>query len=120
MADSRRRRKPSLRRAETPRPGFPLGRQLNPADALGGSGNYNRTYFGVSPEQSARSGYREHKAKAGIYGYSAGAGWEHQFDENWTTGANLGVTRLTGKAGDSPMVKKKTSATATATVRYNF
>ena len=90
------------------------------ADALGGSGNYNRTYFGVSPEQSARSGYREHKAKAGIYGYSAGAGWEHQFDENWTTGANLGVTRLTGKAGDSPIVKKKTSATATATVRYNF
>ena len=36
------------------------------------------------------------------------------------TGANLGVTRLTGKAGDSPIVKKKTSATATATVRYNF
>lgn len=36
------------------------------ADALGGSGNYNRTYFGVSPEQSARSGYREHKAKAGF------------------------------------------------------
>lgn len=90
------------------------------ADALGGSSNFNRTYFGVTPEQSARSGYRAHKTKAGIYGYSAGAGWEHQFDENWTTGANLGVTRLTGKAGDSPIVKKKTSATATATVRYNF
>ena len=30
--DSRRRRKRPLRRAETPRPGFPLGRQLNPAD----------------------------------------------------------------------------------------
>ena len=90
------------------------------ADALGGSSNFNRTYFGVTPEQSARSGYRAHKTKAGIYGYSAGAGWEHQFDENWTTGANLGVTRLTGKAGYSPIVKKKTSATATATVRYNF
>ena len=60
------------------------------------------------------------RIKPGIYGYSAGAGWEHQFDENWTTGANLGVTRLTGKVGDSPIVKKKTSATATATVRYNF
>lgn len=90
------------------------------ANALGGSGNYNRTYFGVSPEQSARSGYREHKAKAGIYGYSAGAGWEHQLDENWTTGASVGVTRLTGKAGDSPIVKKKTAATGMATVRYNF
>ena len=27
---------------------------------------------------------------------------------------------LTGKAGDSPIVKKKTSATGMATVRYNF
>ena len=90
------------------------------ANALGGSGNYNRTYFGVSPERSARSGYREHKAKAGIYGYSAGAGWEHQLDENWTTGASVGVTRLTGKAGDSPIVKKKTAATGMATVPYNF
>ena len=31
------------------------------ADALGGSSNFNRTYFGVTPEQSARSGYRAHK-----------------------------------------------------------
>jgi len=30
------------------------------------------------------------------------------------------VTRLTGKAGDSPIVKKKTAATGMATVRYNF
>ena len=28
------------------------------ADALGGSSNFNRTYFGVTPEQSARSGSR--------------------------------------------------------------
>ena len=90
------------------------------ADALGGSSNFNRTYFGVTPEQSARSGYRAHKTKAGIYGYSAGAGWEHQFDENWTTSASVGVTRLTGKAGDSPIVKKKTAATGMATLRYNF
>ena len=96
-----------------------VSQEITPWLAVGG-GNYNRTYFGVSPEQSARSGYREHKAKAGIYGYSAGAGWEHQLDENWTTGASVGVTRLTGKAGDSPIVKKKTAATGMATVRYNF
>lgn len=90
------------------------------ANAHGGSSDYNRTYFGVSPEQSARSGYRQHQTKAGIYGYSATAGWEHQLDENWTTGANVGVMHLTGKAGDSPVVKKKTSATGMATVRYNF
>lgn len=90
------------------------------ANVHGGSGNFNRTYFGVSPQQSANSGYREHKTKAGIYAYSASAGWEHQFDENWSTGANVGVTRLTGKAGDSPIVKKKTAATGVATVRYDF
>ena len=90
------------------------------ANAHGGSSDYNRTYFGVSPEQSVRSGYRQHQTKAGIYGYSATAGWEHQLDENWTTGTNVGVMHLTGKAGDSPIVKKKTSATGMATVRYNF
>ena len=77
------------------------------ADALGGSSNFNRTYFGVTPEQSARSGYRAHKTKAGIYGYSAGAGWEHQFDENWTTGANLGVTRLTARPATARSSRRK-------------
>jgi len=76
--------------------------------------------FGSALVNKRSTTYREHKAKAGIYGYSAGAGWEHQLDENWTTGASVGVTRLTGKAGDSPIVKKKTAATGMATVRYNF
>lgn len=90
------------------------------ANAHIGDGDYNQTYFGVSPAQAVASGYRFHSPGSGVYGVSAGIGWERQLDANWAIGANARLMQLTGDVAKSPIVERKTSATVLATVRYSF
>ena len=41
--------------------------------AMFGDKDYNKTYFGVTPEQSLRSRYGQFNAESGVYAYSLGA-----------------------------------------------
>ena len=85
-----------------------------------GSSKYMQTYYGVSAAQSAASGFARNDAGSGIYAYSLNLDWTHKLTSRWSVLAAAGVTQLTGEAGDSPVVQKKTSPTGSLKVTYSF
>lgn len=85
-----------------------------------GSSKYMQTYYGVNPSQSAASGFARHEAGAGIYAYSLNVDWTHKINESWSVVAATGFTQLTGDAGNSPIVQRKTSPTGSLKVTYSF
>ena len=85
-----------------------------------GDRNYNQTYYGVNATQSQNSGKKEFHPKAGVYGYSANGGWQHQFDKNWSSMVVVERMNLSGKVKGSPIIKKKGSWTGMAGVQYQF
>jgi len=42
-----------------------------------------QTYFGVTPTQSANSGYVQYNAGAGLKDVAFGLGLNHMFDQHW-------------------------------------
>ncbi|WFC88701.1 MipA/OmpV family protein [Enterobacter roggenkampii] len=85
-----------------------------------GSDKYMQTYYGVNAAQSAASGFARHDAGAGIYAWSMNLDWTHKLTSRWSVLASAGVTQLTGDAGDSPIVHRKTSPTGSLKVTYSF
>ena len=85
-----------------------------------GSDKYMQTYYGVSAAQSAASGFARHDAGSGIYAYSLNLDWTHKLTSRWSLLAAAGVTQLTGEAGDSPIVQRKTSPVGSLKVTYSF
>ncbi|MEH3626660.1 MipA/OmpV family protein [Enterobacter roggenkampii] len=85
-----------------------------------GSDKYMQTYYGVNAAQSAASGFARHDAGAGIYAWSMNLDWTHKLTSRWSVLASAGVTQLTGDAGNSPIVHRKTSPTGSLKVTYSF
>lgn len=85
-----------------------------------GDGKYTQTYYGITSQQSARSGFAAYKPKAGLYAVSSSLTWEHKFDANWSLTTLAGLTHLTGDAAKSPIVKRKTAPTAGFYVSYSY
>ncbi|HDR2716522.1 TPA: MipA/OmpV family protein [Enterobacter roggenkampii] len=85
-----------------------------------GSDKYMQTYYGVNAAQSAASGFAQHDAGAGIYAWSMNLDWTRKLTSRWSVLASAGVTQLTGDAGDSPIVHRKTSPTGSLKVTYSF
>lgn len=85
-----------------------------------GSDKYMQTYYGVSSAQSSASGFARHDAGAGIYAWSMNLDWTHRLTSRWSVLASAGATQLTGDAGDSPIVQRKTSPTGSLKVTYSF
>ncbi|MDU7020719.1 MAG: MipA/OmpV family protein [Enterobacter sp.] len=55
-----------------------------------------------------------------IYAYSLNLDWTHKLTSRWSLLAAAGVTQLTGEAGDSPIVQRKTSPVGSLKVTYSF
>ena len=85
-----------------------------------GSSKYVQTYYGVNAAQSAASGFARHDAGSGLYAYSLNLDWTHKLTSRWSLLAAAGVTQLTGDAGDSPIVQRKTSPVGSLKVTYSF
>lgn len=85
-----------------------------------GNSKYMQTYYGVTADQSAASGFRQYRAKSGIYAYTLELGWKHKFDANWSLMASAGAMQLAGDAGDSPIVKRKTAPVGSVFVTYSY
>lgn len=85
-----------------------------------GSGKYMQTYYGVNAAQSAASGFARHDAGAGIYAWSMNLDWTYRLTSRWSVLTSAGVTQLTGDAGDSPIVQRKTLPTGSLKVTYSF
>ncbi|MBN6400193.1 MipA/OmpV family protein [Enterobacter hormaechei] len=85
-----------------------------------GSSKYVQTNYGVNAAQSAASGFARHDAGSGLYAYSLNLDWTHKLTSRWSLLAAAGVTQLTGEAGDSPIVQRKTSPVGSLKVTYSF
>lgn len=92
---------------------------VGPAVTFADSAYMNR-WFGVTAEQSARSGYPQHRAGAGIKSYGGGISAMWFFNKHWFATADFGVAALVGDAKNSPVVQRTTNLTGDVSVVYQF
>lgn len=71
-----------------------------------GNRGYMQTWYGVSPEQAARTGFAQHTPKAGLVSAGLGLKWSHRVGRNGNWYISAEGTRLLGDAADSPIVQK--------------
>lgn len=67
-----------------------------------------QTWFGVQPDQHARSGYPSYTLGRGVEGQALSAEWSHGLPSDWLVSTQAGVTRLGDRAADSPLVQRRT------------
>lgn len=77
------------------------------AHASWANGDYMRTYFGVTPAQSATSGLPVFEAGSGIKDVGAGLSLSYQLGSRWMLTAVGGYSRLLGDAADAPLVTQR-------------
>lgn len=75
------------------------------------SRDFTQTYFGITPGQSARSGYRAYNPDGAYYSYGLGASLRYQINDTLSLGGFAGVDRIAGDAADSPLVDQAGSPT---------
>ena len=85
-----------------------------------GTSMYMQTYYGVSASQSAASGFTQYNAGSGVYAWSTNLNWTYKINQDWSVITEAGFTQLTGDAGNSPLVQRKTSPTGSLKVTYSF
>lgn len=105
----------SARYRATPQLSFSAGPGITWADD-----DYLMTFFGVTPEQSARSGLPAYEAKGGVHALRFGVGAGYRIDRAWSVGARLGVSRLEGDAGPSPITRDRDQRLAALFASYRF
>lgn len=81
---------------------------------------YMQSYFGVTPSQSAISGYAQYTPSSGISDIKLGATWHWNIDGNWSLITGASVSRLSGDAGKSPFIFQKTPVTIFSAATYRF
>lgn len=72
-----------------------------------GNGRYADAYFGVSDEESARSGYDAFDAGGGFNAIAADVGARYELNDDWAVLGQVRVSRLIGDAADSPIVEDR-------------
>ena len=92
---------------------------LGSSIAYGGD-RYLQTYYGVSAEQSARSGLPRYEPSAGLRDASLYVNQRTQLGRHWVLLGGVSVNRLLGPAADSPLVRRPTGLAASAAVAYSF
>jgi len=85
-----------------------------------GSGQYNQTFFGVTDEQSVRSGFPAFSAGSGINNVRLTAGSNYRFAPNWRLFGGLTASRLVGDAAASPITEEKNQYRAFLSAIYLF
>jgi len=88
--------------------------------ASAGDRDYMQTYHGVTAEQSARSGYRQYRPKAGLYEAELGMTWRHMIDTRWAVTGTVGITALTRDAANSPITKRPRAGTGAIYATYSY
>jgi outer membrane scaffolding protein for murein synthesis (MipA/OmpV family) len=81
---------------------------------------YMQTYYGISAEQAARTGYPVYEPKAGLRDLALYANLRHDIGHEWTVLAGANTTRLLGPAANSPLTGKKTNWGLSAGAAWRF
>lgn len=90
------------------------------ASAVFADENHMQAYFGVTPEQSARSGLAQHDVGAGLKRADFSISATYMLNENWMLRGEAGVGVLVGDAADSPVVVDKVQPSGMLLVGYRF
>ena len=84
--------------------------------------DYMRTYFGVTPLESALSNLRAYDPGGGLKGYGFEISGRYEFTPVWTLVGSLAYEKLAGDAADSPIVQAgdENQFTAKLGLTYKF
>lgn len=77
-------------------------------------------HYGVTAQQSARSGLPQYSASSGLRRYGVGAIWTHSFTPQWSSTVGLGVYRLGSDAANSPITVQRSVGLVSAGLAYRF
>lgn len=81
---------------------------------------YMQTFFGVTAEQSARSGLQTHAVGAGLREWHANGIVTYEISRNWSALASVTFARLQGDAASSPITERRQQWTTMGAVTYRF
>jgi outer membrane scaffolding protein for murein synthesis (MipA/OmpV family) len=79
-----------------------------------------QTYWGITPAQAQRSGYPVYTPGLGARDVTLGLGLRSEVHRHWAVLGGVGVTRLIGKAADSPIVQKPTAMSGNVGLVWRF
>ncbi len=81
---------------------------------------YMQAFFGVTPQQSASSGYAVYSPGAGFRDVRVNASLTYSIDARWSLTGGVTVSSLQGDARDSPIVFEPTPVSGVLVLSYNF
>lgn len=82
--------------------------------------NYMQSWFGVTPQQAAASGYRQYGASAGLKSAGFGITMVYFVNKHWFVSADGALRRLLGSAANSPIIQTKTDGVCDVSINYQF
>lgn len=85
-----------------------------------GDGDFQRTWFGISPAQSAASGLSQYTPGAGFNRIGVHAGLTYRASTHILWRVFARISDLTGDAAQSPIVERRTQVVAGAGIAYHF
>jgi outer membrane protein len=84
------------------------------------NGENTRTFFGVTPLQSARSGYAVYDPSGGVQNIRLSVGMNYRISRSWFAGAFASESKLQGDAANSPFVEKKQEFSIGTYIGHHF
>ncbi len=84
------------------------------------NGESTRTFFGVTPLQSARSGYAVYDPSGGVQNIRFSVGMNYRISRSWFVGAFASESKLQGDAANSPFVEKKQEFSIGTYIGHHF
>jgi outer membrane scaffolding protein for murein synthesis (MipA/OmpV family) len=82
--------------------------------------NYMQSWFGVTPQQAAASGYQPYSASAGLRSAGFGITMVYFVNKHWFVSADGALKRLLGSAAHSPIIQTKTDGVCDISINYQF
>lgn len=89
-------------------------------EAQYGDRKYMEAYFGISPEEAARSGYAEHEVGGGVKAHALTVEARYQATPDWAVLGRVQAKHLVGDAADSPVVRDRDQVTVGVGVVRSF
>ena len=81
--------------------------------------DYNEYYYGVTPEESARTGIAAYESNSSLNPY-VNVSANYDFSNKWAGFFNQSLSYLANEQYDSPMVDSRTESTTTLGLLYKF
>ena len=103
--------------------GFPIEGRLNgyvDASGLWGDDDYVKTYYGITPDQAARSRYRAYILEAGLVSTTVSVGFIYEESTKRSVNFLVGATRFEDDAQRSPLTEKRTQPIALFFVTHRW